>query len=65
MSDLYPWESMMVPIAEWMGMDASKKSFVFPNLANFDASHVNGASEWIAPCGGCSRRRGLSIQRHR
>merc|ERR1711904_612434 len=31
----YPWESMMVPIAEWMGVDASHKKNVFPNLANF------------------------------
>jgi len=36
----YPWESMMVPIAEWMGMEDAKKSFVFPNLANFAPSHI-------------------------
>lgn len=36
----YPWENMMVPIAEWMGMDDSKKSAVFPNLANFQAAHI-------------------------
>jgi len=36
----YPWENMMMPIAEWMGMEDAKKSFVFPNLANFDASFI-------------------------
>jgi cullin-associated NEDD8-dissociated protein 1 len=36
----YPWESMMVPIAEWIGADPSSASFasVFPNLANFNQS---------------------------
>jgi len=37
----YPWENMMVPIAEWMGMEESDFSTVFPNLANFDrAQHI-------------------------
>jgi uncharacterized protein (DUF1501 family) len=36
----YPWESMMVPIADWMGLDASLQGSVFPNLKNFDASHI-------------------------
>merc|ERR1711907_635739 len=34
----YPWENMMVPIAEWMGVTESQHSMVFPNLANFDRS---------------------------
>ena len=36
----YPWESVMAPIAEWMGADPSSGQFasVFPNLANFDSS---------------------------
>ena len=36
----YPWESVMAPIAEWMGADPSSAKFasVFPNLANFDSS---------------------------
>ena len=29
----YPLESMMVPIAEWLGVE--KLDAVFPNLANF------------------------------
>jgi len=33
---LYPWESMMVPIAEWMGVEESDHTTVFPNLGNFD-----------------------------
>jgi cullin-associated NEDD8-dissociated protein 1 len=36
----YPWESMMVPIAEWMGLESSQHASVFPNLGNFNSSHV-------------------------
>jgi len=36
----YPWESVMVPIAEWMGVDSSQYSSVFPNLHNFDSSYI-------------------------
>merc|ERR1712054_735767 len=39
----YPWESMLVPVAEWMGVTPSHFSVVFPNLANFDMStHIIG-----------------------
>merc|ERR1712232_1028841 len=31
----YPWESMMVPIAEWMGVGEGL-NHTFPNLANFN-----------------------------
>jgi len=33
----YPWESVMAPIAEWMGVDPSstRMTTVFPNIANF------------------------------
>merc|ERR1712232_17218 len=34
----YPWESMMVPIAEWMGVQESRFGDAFPNLANFNRS---------------------------
>jgi len=40
----YPWESMMTPIAQWMGGQSSSRrsaswlSPVFPNLANFNTS---------------------------
>jgi cullin-associated NEDD8-dissociated protein 1 len=34
----YPWESMMVPIAEWMGVEESRFGEAFPNLANFNRS---------------------------
>jgi len=35
----YPWESMMVPIAEWMGI--ADASTVFPNLKYFNrSSHI-------------------------
>jgi uncharacterized protein (DUF1501 family) len=36
----YPWENMMVPIAEWMGLEKSQQSSAFPNLANFNSSHI-------------------------
>merc|ERR1712154_476009 len=33
----YPWENIMVPVAEWMGVtSAADISTVFPNLANFN-----------------------------
>jgi len=32
----YPWESMMVPIAEWMGLE--RPDVTFPNLGNFNQS---------------------------
>jgi len=36
----YPWESMMVPISEWMGLTSGQHAEVFPNLANFNTSHI-------------------------
>jgi uncharacterized protein (DUF1501 family) len=37
----YPWENMMVPIAEWMGVQENQHATVFPNLAKFDrAAHI-------------------------
>ncbi|CAK0857865.1 unnamed protein product [Prorocentrum cordatum] len=34
----YPWESVMVPIAEWMGVEDQELEAVFPNLPNFNRS---------------------------
>jgi len=34
----YPWESMMVPIAEWMGLEPSQRLTSFPNVDRFNAS---------------------------
>lgn len=31
----YPWESMMLPIAEWMGVTEFQRKAAFPNLGNF------------------------------
>merc|ERR1712048_812853 len=31
----YPWESMMVPIAEWMGLEEDQLTQAFPKLQNF------------------------------
>merc|ERR1712217_827512 len=36
----YPWESMMSPIAEWMGLEAGQQTSVFPNLHNFNADRI-------------------------
>merc|ERR1712050_274586 len=36
----FPWESMMVPIANWMGLEANLQASVFPNLVNFGASQI-------------------------
>jgi uncharacterized protein (DUF1501 family) len=38
----YPWESMVVPIAEWLGIDSRERlEEIFPNLNNFNSSHIN------------------------
>lgn len=34
----YPWENMMMPVAEWMGVEDSQLSNVFPNIAAFNSS---------------------------
>jgi cullin-associated NEDD8-dissociated protein 1 len=47
----YPWESMMVPVAEWMGGDPNSDGFarVFPNLQNFDrAQYIIGTGDMFA-----------------
>jgi len=36
----YPWESMMVPVAQWMGVEEDQLLDVFPNYGNFDDSHI-------------------------
>eukprot|EP00928_Gymnodinium_smaydae_P088684 TRINITY_DN72747_c0_g1_i1.p1 TRINITY_DN72747_c0_g1~~TRINITY_DN72747_c0_g1_i1.p1 ORF type:complete len:1837 (+),score=303.59 TRINITY_DN72747_c0_g1_i1:299-5512(+) len=36
----YPWESMLVPIAQWMGMNEADRLSVFPNSANFNSSLI-------------------------
>lgn len=41
----YPWESMMVPIAEWLDLPTDQKENTFPNLKNFNASHIIPRSE--------------------
>jgi len=55
----YPWESMMVPIAEWFGLEEDQKPTVFPNLHRFNASkHIipdlfkAGAGDSSGPGGG-------------
>jgi cullin-associated NEDD8-dissociated protein 1 len=36
----YPWESLMVPIAEWLGVRSAAHGAVFPNLENFNTSYI-------------------------
>ncbi|CAL1161568.1 unnamed protein product [Cladocopium goreaui] len=36
----YPLEGMMMPVAEWMGMEPSQASQVFPNIGRFNSSHL-------------------------
>jgi len=46
----YPWESMMVPIAQWMGMQEDQIAATFPNLQNFNRSlHVVTSSALFKP----------------
>merc|ERR1719198_1283025 len=41
----FPWESMMDAIATWMGVTDEAKATVFPNLANFNSSHLISVSD--------------------
>jgi len=36
----YPWENMMVPIANWMGLKQTQHASTFPNLGNFNSSYI-------------------------
>jgi len=36
----YPYESFLVPIAKWLGVDDLQLNSVFPNLPNFNSSHI-------------------------
>jgi cullin-associated NEDD8-dissociated protein 1 len=36
----YPWESVMVPIAKWLGVQAEQLGEVFPNFANFNSTYI-------------------------
>jgi uncharacterized protein (DUF1501 family) len=44
----YPWESMLVPVAEWMGIDRLEDAF--PNLDNFNrSSHIISHTKLFKP----------------
>ncbi|CAJ1395594.1 unnamed protein product [Effrenium voratum] len=47
----YPWESMLVPMAEWMGLEttAAVMGEVFPNFGNFNSSVVQGQDFLFEP----------------
>lgn len=45
----YPWESMMSPLASWMGVADEAKATVFPNLANFNSSHIISMTDIFTP----------------
>jgi len=36
----YPWESLLVPVATWMGLEAEQVPGVFPNWHNFNSTHI-------------------------
>lgn len=36
----YPWESVMAPVAEWMGLETSQRHTVFPNIVNFPSDNL-------------------------
>jgi uncharacterized protein (DUF1501 family) len=36
----YPWESVMVPVAQWMGVQDESLDEIFPNLKNFNSSLI-------------------------
>merc|ERR1712012_147548 len=38
----YPYESFMVPVAQWLGVENSQLNTVFPNLKNFNGSYIIG-----------------------
>jgi len=35
-----PWENMLVPVAQWLGVDADSLATTFPNLHNFGSEHI-------------------------
>lgn len=48
----YPWETMLKPIAEWMGLDTSSQETldaVFPNIGRFNSSIVPGEDYIFQP----------------
>jgi cullin-associated NEDD8-dissociated protein 1 len=36
----YPWENIMLPVAEWMGLEEPQFSKVFPNIDNFNRTKL-------------------------
>jgi len=52
----YPWESFLVPLAKWMGVEDSWMDHVFPNLQYYNASHLIPADSLFH---GASQNQGL------
>jgi len=45
----HPWENMMMPVAEWMGVENSQLPSVFPNIAAFNSSLLmTGSTLFVA-----------------
>merc|ERR1712232_1218611 len=64
----YPFESVMVPIAEWMGADPQSSAFVnvFPNLENFDrTAHIIGKQDLFDNYDLVSPKQKCPVSRHR
>jgi uncharacterized protein (DUF1501 family) len=44
----YPWESMMVPVAKWVGVEDAQLDTVFPNRGNFNDTFIIGQASGAA-----------------
>mmetsp|Transcript_17481 Transcript_17481/g.32892 ORF Transcript_17481/g.32892 Transcript_17481/m.32892 type:complete len:424 (+) Transcript_17481:1-1272(+) len=40
----YPWESLLLPVAEWLGVNSADQNTVFPNIQNFNSSYILSTS---------------------
>ncbi|CAK9019081.1 unnamed protein product [Durusdinium trenchii] len=40
----YPWENMMLPVAQWMGLESGQINTVFPNVGAFNSSLLLSSS---------------------
>jgi len=36
----YPWETVLAPISEWLGLSKDETESAFPNLKNFNSTHI-------------------------
>jgi len=41
----YPWETVLTPISEWLGLSRAETESAFPNLKNFNSTHIISRSD--------------------